>query len=428
VTRAVDIDRDWAGRLVRILVLFRLLVLLVTVAAIGPHPDTSVVAVAVIAAALLSYAPLRHWDRISPSISRHPMYMVVELAVSTLILAATGAHGPFFYFTLGTATLTGIIYGVQGIAVFSPALIALYEVVALTGLPHLHPLTGLGSLVLVPLLYPIAAGAGVAARRVIDRGAATEELLRRRTQALSAEQERLGMARELHDSLAKTVEGIALTATALQRRCAQNPAAAAELARMLADDARQAALEARELMADLRGGQPVELIPALRERAGVLSERCGTVATVECPRPGAIDSVAPELVRELTRIFGEAVINAVTHADARRVTARVDVDAGVLTMIVFDDGRGIAAEPDWEALALTGHFGLIGMRERAQSLAGQLTVAPGANGGTEVRVVIPLSPLSTNPLSELTTVAAHGNGNGAGRSPDDTDLLTGWRP
>ena len=93
---------------------------------------------------------------------------------------------------------------------------------------------------------------GVTARELIQRGVQAEVLLRDRTEALSAERERLRVARELHDSLAKTVEGLAMTASVLPARCRRDPAAAAELAQLLAADARQAALEARMLMSDLR--------------------------------------------------------------------------------------------------------------------------------------------------------------------------------
>ncbi len=87
------------------------------------------------------------------------------------------------------------------------------------------------------MLYPAAIAAGVAARELIQRGAETEALLRDRNEALATERERLRVARELHDSLAKTVEGLAMSASVLPSRCVRNPDAAAVLARQLAADA-----------------------------------------------------------------------------------------------------------------------------------------------------------------------------------------------
>ena len=72
-------------------------------------------------AALVSYVPLRHWDRIGRTVSRHPAYLAVEVLIATLILAAAGARSPFFYFTLGTAALAGVVYGRRGAIPFSAA-------------------------------------------------------------------------------------------------------------------------------------------------------------------------------------------------------------------------------------------------------------------------------------------------------------------
>ncbi len=69
------------------------------------------------------------------SISRHPLYLAAEVLLATLILAAVGARSPFFFFTLGTAALAGVMYGRRGALPFSALLIAAYELVALEGLP-----------------------------------------------------------------------------------------------------------------------------------------------------------------------------------------------------------------------------------------------------------------------------------------------------
>ena len=182
---------------------------------------------------------------------------------------------------------------------------------------------------------------------MVERGALAEALLHQRTVALGAERERLRVARELHDSLAKTVEGLAMSASVLPARCTRDPGAAAELASALAVDARQAALEARMLMADLRPGvAPAQsLAEALRARAATFAERSGVpVEMVDQSRAGA-RTISQQETHELLRIVGEAMTNAVTHGHATHleVALRQDRD-GALLISVTDDGGGMRAD------------------------------------------------------------------------------------
>lgn len=398
-----EIDDEWLGRLVRVLVVFRAFVLLVTLIVLPARQQTPVVAAAVVLAALFSYLPLKHWRRIGPSVSRHPLYLAAEALLATLVLAAAGARSPFFYFTLGTAALAGVVYGRRGAAPFSALLIAAYELVAIDGLPNLHPLHDVQSVVFIPFLYPVAVAAGVAARGLIQRGVQAEALLRERTDALSAERERLRVARELHDSLAKTVEGLALSASVLPGRCLRNPAAASELARQLAADARQAALEARGLMSDLRPETRVELSleAAIRQRAESFAQRSGIQVDVSGKCPLAGERLPAEATHELVRIVGEALTNAVTHGGAASAAVSVEEDSDGVAVRVSDDGSGLPEAVDLERLKAGGHFGLAGMDERAREIGGFLHVQRLQERGTTVtvRVPVPEASASTQPSS-----------------------------
>lgn len=382
---------DWPGRLVRVLVVFRTLVLLVTLTVLPASQHTAAVMGAALLAALISYLPLRHWDRIGETVSRHPAYLALEVIISTIVLGAAGVRSPFFYFTLGTAVLAGIIYGRRGAIPFSALLICAYELVALEGLPSLHPNLSAETILFAPLLYPGAIAAGIAARELVERGVQSETMIRERTEALSAERERLRVARELHDSLAKTVEGLAMSASALPGRCEKNPPAAAALARTLADDARQAALEARMLMSGLRPGSEPELSleAALRQRAGAFAERAGVSVEVIGDSSPVSEPLAPDTMHELLRIVGEAMTNAATHGAAARISLSVHEGPQGLAVQVSDDGDGLAQPVDLERLKAAGHFGLAGMQERARNLGGELHVAPGVDHGTTVTVRLP---------------------------------------
>jgi len=374
---------------VRLLLVFRALVLLITILFMAASERTGSVAVIVLVAAVMTYVPLRSWDRIARSVARHPLYLTVELSFVMVMLVVSGAHGPFFYYTLATAVLAGAIYGRSGVLPFSIVLIGIYEIVALKGFGSPHPLHGLQNLAWVPALYPLAIGAGVAAQQLIMRGAQTEAILRERTETLSAEQERLRVARELHDSLAKTVEGLAMTASVLPKRCERDPAAAAALARTLAQDARRAALEARALMSGLRPAGIAELpLPdALRKRAEGLADRFGvTVAINIAPETASLSASG---THELLRILAEAFANAVSHGRATRIELTLRPDGEGVRMTVADNGGGMRRPADPASLQTAGHYGVAGMHERARTLGGRLTITSKTGQGTTVEVRIP---------------------------------------
>jgi signal transduction histidine kinase len=386
-----DSSNDWVGRLVRVIVVFRTFVLLVTLISLPSRDYKPGVATAMVAAALISYLPIRHWDRIRATVSRHPAYLAMEILISAWVLAAGGVRGPFFYFTLGTAVLAGVIYGRRGAIPFSALLISVYELVLVEGLPGGHPHVDAQTALFAPLLYPLAVAAGITARDMIERGARAEGLLHQRTVLLGAERERLRVARELHDSLAKTVEGLAMSASVLPARCTRDPDAAADLARALAADARQAALEARMLMADLRPGAAAAqtLSEALRSRAATFAERSGVPVELVDASRAADRSFSQHEAHELLRIVGEAMTNAVTHGHASRVEVALrDDDDGALTVSVIDDGEGLEGPVDIEALKAAGHFGLAGMHERARAIDATLQIKP-HDGGTAVSVRVP---------------------------------------
>jgi signal transduction histidine kinase len=388
----ITAQSDWIGRLVRLLLVFRALILLITVLLLPAAQRTFGVGVLTIAAAALSYVPLRYWSRISHSISRHPIYLAVEVLIATLILAAAGARSSFFFFTLGTAALAGVVYGRRGAIPFSALLIAAYELVANEGLPSGHPLHDAQSVVFAPLLYPIAVIAGIAARELVERGVRVEAELRNQTEVLGAERERLRVARELHDSLAKTVEGLAMTASVLPARCERDPSAAAKLARTLAEDARRAAVEARALMSDLRpAASELPLAQAVRERAEGFAARAGIEVEVEVGfDTEGVAKLSTAGGHELLRILGEALANAVRHGGATRVSVSLGLEPDAMVLRVADDGRGLPDPVDFERLKAAGHYGLAGMDERARSIGGTLELGPGADGGTLVTARVPI--------------------------------------
>ena len=239
-----------------------------------------------------------------------------------------------------------------------------------------------------PVLYAIVAAAGAGARSMLDRQAAAEARLAAQERHTATEAERARLARDMHDSLAKTVSGIGFAALALARRIERDPAGAAGEARRLAEDARLATREARELITGLRqdDGRALPLPAAVRAEAESWGETSGVAVEVVVEEVGELDAVA---ARELEWILREALRNAERHAHASNVQVRLRTLGGRAVLTVADDGEGFDAPDELEELARGRHFGVVGMRERAQLAGGDLSLESAPGEGCVLSVWVP---------------------------------------
>jgi signal transduction histidine kinase len=117
------------------------------------------------------------------------------------------------------------------------------------------------------------------------------------------------------------------------------------------------------------------------ERTGVAADLTG----------GDVEGGDPAARYELLAILKEALVNVERHADARRVRVELAEGRGEVSVVVTDDGAGFATD-DLDGLAEAGHFGLVGMRERAQRCGGDLLVASTPGEGTRVEARVPAGP------------------------------------
>ncbi|MEA2133053.1 MAG: hypothetical protein QOC68_962 [Solirubrobacteraceae bacterium] len=362
---------------------FRTGILLITVVALwGEHGDRSLPAAAILVAAVTSFIPLRYWDRVGPALVRHPGYLAGELVLATLILLLTGVDSPFFYYTLGSALLGGLVYGWPGAGLFSVMLIGVFVwVVSVRD-------DGATSFVL-PALYPLIGAAGAGLRGLLDRQAATES-------ELASQSERARLARDMHDSLAKTVSGMGFAALGLARHIERDPATAAVEARKLAEDARQATREAREIIVGLRAdaGEQLPLTATLEAEARAWGAATGVRVAMAVEEVGELHAVAE---RELEWILREALRNIERHARASTVTVRLRRLGGRAVLTVADDGAGFEVPDELEELARGRHFGVTGMRERAQLAGGELNVESAPGDGCVLSVWMPAAAPAATP-------------------------------
>jgi PAS domain S-box-containing protein len=228
---------------------------------------------------------------------------------------------------------------------------------------------------------------------VTDRRRAERALRRARERALESRfaavlEERTRLARDIHDTLLQGFTGIALKLVAASSRVTDPPESIAAL-RDLIGLAQHTLTDARRAVWDLRSpARPAgDFSAALRTAA----EDCvrGTKLELEYDVGGPVRPMDPEVEAVVARVAQEAITNAVKHADARTVRVRLSFETRRVRLSVIDDGRGFAVEPDFQAYG--GHWGLLGMRERASQIHGKLSIRSTPGHGTEVVLLVPVS-------------------------------------
>ncbi|MFI1659038.1 sensor histidine kinase [Streptomyces sp. NPDC020472] len=241
-----------------------------------------------------------------------------------------------------------------------------------------------GTLEIAWLIAAFAAGEAV---RQAEQRAEEAERTREETARRRADEERLHIARELHDSLTHQISVIKLqseVAVHVARRRGEN---VPEALLAIQEAGREASRELRATLEALRddGTAPprgLADVPELVERAG----RTGLEATLTIE--GQRHDVPAAVGRTAYRIVQESLTNVVRHAAATTASVRIDCRPDALTVRVDDDGKAVpGAVP-------TPGTGLVGMRERVTALGGLLLAGPRGEGGFTVRAELPLERTS----------------------------------
>lgn len=197
-------------------------------------------------------------------------------------------------------------------------------------------------------------------------------------------EERVGLARELHDVVAHHVSAIAVQAQAAGLVVGTQPEKAAEVLAAIESEASRTLAEMRSMVRVLREEDAVAYSPQ-RGVADLPSlARADATPTVEVSLQGSLTRLAPSVDSAIYRLAQESLTNAVRHArGATRVTIEVRRVGETVRLRVGDDGLAEPGPPP------SPGFGLLGMGERAQLLGGSLSAGPGAGGGWVVEAVLP---------------------------------------
>ncbi|MDX3456945.1 histidine kinase [Streptomyces sp. ME02-8801-2C] len=363
----------------------------------GEGPPLYTVLAAAVLGITASYAMYRDWDRLAPRLLAHPALMAADLVLAAILLLTASPASPLAYATACTPLLAGLLYGWRGSGVFT----GLQLVVLLTVYRAWEQRPGTGTSTLLIAGFCVGAGIiGVTLRNLMFRfGTASEALAEANSRlavAEAVESERARLAREMHDSVTKTLYGLSLAAEALASAADggtnPNPDSVRRHATLVASAARRAAAESRDLLTDLRHhtdltAPDIDLVAELAQKAAEFEQATGIRTTLKAPTE-RIDALPHRTAHHLLAIVSEALENTRRHADAARVTLEAAPSGDGLTLRITDDGVGIPAPLNLEEATRSGHFGVLGMVERARSLGAVMHLGRREGGGTEIRVEV----------------------------------------
>jgi ligand-binding sensor domain-containing protein/signal transduction histidine kinase len=205
--------------------------------------------------------------------------------------------------------------------------------------------------------------------------------------------ERMRIARELHDTLLQSFQGAAFQFQAARKLLLRNAGNAMEVVNEAIHAAEEGITEGRAAIRDLRPEPAAqrdlpELLNAACRELATGQELNGNAPSYQVFVEGKQQNLSPMLQDEVYRISREVVRNAFAHAAASHIEVEIRYDQDQLRVRIRDDGNGIDPKI-LEAGGTSGHFGIPGMRERAQRIGSRLDFWSEMGAGTEVQLTIP---------------------------------------
>lgn len=202
------------------------------------------------------------------------------------------------------------------------------------------------------------------------------------------EEERTRIAREVHDELGQALTGLKLDMSWLGSKLGRSAKPVQQKVKTMVDHIDETIQTVRRIATELRPGilDSLGLVAAMEWQANEFHQRTG----IPCVVTTSIDDTVvwdQDITTVFFRIYQETLTNIIRHAQATRVDVRIDQPDGFLVMTVADNGRGISEEE----MASSRSLGLVGMRERAMLIGGELLLTGAPGQGTTVTLKVPLN-------------------------------------
>ncbi len=339
-----------------------------------------------------------HWT--SPRIAGNLRAGVVYLAVQGAIAFTLPLLAQADFLVLGLSlALVGEAVGVLWNLVWVAAAILVYLALAALDLVLLSPDRSLPdwALTAIPMTFFVIIYVVLYSRQAQARARAQNLLVEletahrqlseyaARVEELTLTNERQRMARELHDTLAQGLAGLILQLEAANSHLANgNSDRARTIVEQAMTRARATLADARRAIGDLRAGQTParDLQTSLREQVAHFTDATG----IPCELKVSLESELPGAAGEhVLRVVTEGLTNIGRHAQAEHAWLDARTTGDELVVELRDDGRGFdpAAIP-------AGHYGLLGLRERARLASGTLDISSAPGKGTVLKLCLPL--------------------------------------
>ena len=347
----------------------------------------------------MSWLPLHLFSKFPQALVNGFYFPLSDLAISVILIFSLrenyyGIQHLLFAYILTSALLEGLLVNLSYKVIWSSAVIV---ALALSRSQSQTLATSLTVFVVLSLgvVFAIVLGDRLRSQfEDIDRLTEETMSIRAEERALA---ERLVIARDLHDSLAKSVHGIRMLAETLTADLEETQHQDSTLSRTLFESADEASREARLILDGLRvsNHEQSSLLDWLIDQVYRWGARTGV--EVVCSQTGGNSDHQPfssEVVWHIQRILGEILTNIEKHAHATTVFVDLSVDSTSLTLEIRDNGIGLSS--GCVHTPAEGHYGIEGMFERAHILNATLTIdGHSAAGGVHTVLTVPLDSLDS---------------------------------
>lgn len=327
--------------------------------------------------------------------NRAPVTVAAAVSAVTLVYLAAGyPYGPVFL-SLIAACFTAVAAGHRRAVLIIAAVLYTVYLLLTTWLYRLLPPAGDTGASWAQLSGAAAWLLAVLAVAELWR-LRREQFVRDRRERAEAErrradEERLRIARELHDVLAHSISVINVQAGVALALMDERPEQARQALTTIKAASKEALGEVRQVLGTLRGpGEaPRSPAPGLDRLPELLEQAAGAGLAVEVSREGRSTALPPGVDLAGFRIVQEALTNIIRHSGARSARLRITRRPDEIELRVDDDGPATTADPPGDT---GGGNGLLGMRERAAALGGTVEAGPRAEGGFRVLARLPIGP------------------------------------
>ncbi len=199
------------------------------------------------------------------------------------------------------------------------------------------------------------------------------------------EEEQKRLAQEMHDDLGQLLAAMKMDLSSLQQRLPQDDAKLLQQMDNINELVDAMVMSVRRIIADLppKALEDIGLFSALELLTSNFQKRHQITTKLDMPKPEPV--LKEDIATPVYRIVQEALNNVAKHAQATRVDVRINCHESRLVLRIADDGTGISLEQ----LRKPGSFGLIGMRERATALGGEMTIESTDGVGTIIQMILP---------------------------------------